>query len=85
VDTLRATSQTIFHIFLGSYLHSRHLQGMADFTSANEMVDTYNRYENTVLIRALCHKLRYKLQQLAFLTKAKIRDFWGTVCPRERF
>jgi hypothetical protein len=47
---------------------------MADFTSANEMVDTYNMYGNTVLIRALCQKLRCKLQQLAFLTKGYI---WG--------
>ena len=30
-------------VFLGTYLHSRHLQDMADFTSANEKVDRYNR------------------------------------------
>ena len=30
-------------IFVGSYLHSRHVKEMADLTSANERVNKYNR------------------------------------------
>jgi hypothetical protein len=30
-------------------------------------------------------ELVVRARQLVFLTHAKIRHFWGTVCPRERF
>ena len=37
------------------------------------------------IIHSLLVQHNLSSRQLAFLTKAKMRHFWGTVCPRERF
>ena len=55
-----------------------HQAAPVGFNKLHQVSENQNRC-NLIFVETTCIKI---LGKLAFLTMAKIRRFWGTVCPR---